>query len=109
MYVCECRYNAALRLISYIVFHGFRFDFIALSAEEVAWLTQIISKEDGDIVPLSQVSVDAQGAVRILSEPLKSLENQVLKFDLHKRIAKVQVKFNGKITVLHMGIEIVKR
>ena len=33
-------------------------EFSALSAEEVAWLTQIISKEDGDIVPLSQVSVD---------------------------------------------------
>ena len=83
------------------------FDFIALSADEVAWLTQIISKEDGGIVPLSRVSVDAQGMVQIVSGPLEHLENQVLKFDLHKRIAKVRVKFNGKIAVLHMGIEIV--
>ena len=83
------------------------FDFIALSADEVAWLTQIISKEDGGIVPLSRVSVNEQGIVQILSGPLEHLENQVLKFDLHKRIAKVRVKFNGKIVVLHMGIEIV--
>ena len=52
-----------------------KFEFIALSADEVAWLTQITSKEDGDIVPLSRVYVDEQGVVQILFEPLKSLKN----------------------------------
>lgn len=81
--------------------------FIELPADEIAWLTQIMSDDDKNTVPLSQVTVDARGNVEILSGALKYLAACVLKFDLHKRIAKVQVKFKGKPTVLHLGIEII--
>ena len=83
------------------------FEFAELSSNEILWLSQIMSEND-DTVHLSKVSVDEEGIVQILSGPLKVLENQVIKFDLHKRIAKVRVEFQPKTTVLHLGIEIVR-
>ena len=83
-------------------------EFIELPANEIAWLTQIMSDDDKNTVPLSQVAVDAQGNIKILSGALTYLADRVLKFDLHKRIAKVQVQFKGTLTVLHLGIEIIK-
>ena len=84
------------------------FNFEELPSHEVAWLAQIISDDDRHIVPLSQVAVDVQGDVRIVSGPLMSLTEHILKFDLHKRIAKVKVEFNRKVSVIHLGIEIMK-
>lgn len=83
-------------------------EFIELPANEIAWLTQIMSDDDKNIVPLSQITIDARGNIKILSGALKYLAACVVKFDLHKRIAKVQVKFKGKPIVLHLGIEIIK-
>ncbi len=82
------------------------FDFVELPTHEIAWLTQIISVDDDKTVPLSQVTVDAHGNIQIVSGVLRYLADRVIKFDLHKRIAKVQVKFQGKPIVLHLGIEI---
>ena len=83
------------------------FEFAELSSNEILGLSQIMSEND-DTVHLSKVSVDEEDIVQILSGPLKALENQVIKFDLHKRIAKVWVEFQQKKTVLHLGIEIVR-
>jgi len=84
------------------------FDFVELPTHEIAWLTQIISVNDDKTVPLSQVTVDAHGNIQIVSGVLRYLADRVIKFDLHKRIAKVQVTFKEKPTILHLGIEITK-
>ena len=58
-------------------------------------------------VGLSQVSVSEDDVITILSGPLKSMEGYIRKIDLHRRIAKVEVEFMNRKTVIHLGIEMV--
>ena len=82
--------------------------FIPLSKEEVEWLTRIMQTAgDGMEVGLSQVSVSEDDVITILSGPLKSMEGYIRKIDLHRRIAKVEVDFMNRKTVIHLGIEMV--
>ena len=62
---------------------------------------------DGMEVDLSQVSVSEDDVITILSGPLKSMEGYIRKIDLHRRIAKVEVEFMNRKTVIHLGIEMV--
>lgn len=64
---------------------------------------------DGMEVELSQVAVSEDDVVTILSGPLKNMEGYIRKIDLHRRIAKVEVDFMNRKTVIHLGIEMVKK
>ena len=110
-----------------------REEFVALGEREVEWLEllagapeamnvgkgigmksvdeAVCRKEDGKIleIELSQVSVSAQDEITILSGPLKNMEGQIRKINLHKRIAEVVVDFMGKKTVVYLGVEMVGR
>ena len=90
--------------------------FLALSESETRWLEQIMvlgSGEEGAAAPLevglSQVRVNEQDAVEILSGPLKSMEGRIRKIRLHRRIAEVEVDFMGRKTVIHLGIELMRK
>lgn len=84
--------------------------FIPLPEHEVEWLTQIMQTAgDGMEVELSQVAVSEDDVVTILSGPLKNMEGYIRKIDLHRRIAKVEVDFMNRKTVIHLGIEMVKK
>ena len=79
-----------------------------LSEHEAGWLEMIMGSLDQNMeVPLSQVSVSEEDAITILSGPLKNMEGCIKKIDLHKRIAKVEVDFMNRKTVIHLGIEMV--
>ena len=56
---------------------------------------------------ISQVSVSEDDEITILSGPLKNMEGYIKKIDLHRRIAKVEVDFMNRKTVIHLGIEMV--
>lgn len=58
-------------------------------------------------VEISQVSVAEDDVITILSGPLKNMEGCIKKIDLHRRIAKVEVDFMNRKTVIHLGIEMV--
>lgn len=60
----------------------------------------------GHTVELSQVGFDENNQVIILSGPLKDLQGQIKKINLHKRIAEVEMEFLGRKTVFHLGIEL---
>lgn len=82
--------------------------FIPLQKQEVEWLKKITGPEDeGMETGLSQVSVSEDDVVAILSGPLKNMEGYIKKIDLHRRIAKVEVDFMNRKTVIHLGIEMV--
>ena len=81
-------------------------EFEALSPEEVVWLTNVMSCGENGEIPLSQVRRDKNGEILILSGPLMYLKNSIRKVDLHRRIAKVELSFRQKKSVLHFGIEI---
>ncbi len=82
--------------------------FIPLPEDEVDWLERIMSSSDQSMeVQLSQVSVAKDDTVTILSGPLKDMEGRIRKIDLHRRMAKVEVEFMNRKTVIHLGIEMV--
>ena len=110
--------------------------FVALREGEVEWLEALLGLENGmegdesnsgiqtnmaaDMedavsadscaieVGLSQVLVENERVV-ILSGPLKNVEGRVRKYNLHKRVAEVEVEFMGRKTVIYLGVEIVER
>lgn len=58
-------------------------------------------------VEISKVAIGEGKQARILAGPLKNLEGQIRKINLHKRIAVVEAEFMGNRTLIHLGIEIV--
>lgn len=82
--------------------------FVPLSGHEVEWLEKITGSS-GDYMEaeISRISVSEDDAVTILSGPLKDMEGYIKKIDLHRRIAKVEVDFMNRKTVIHLGIELI--
>ncbi len=84
--------------------------FIPLSDYEVNWLERLMESSDQKMeVQLSQVSVSENDEITILSGPLKNMEGCIKKIDLHRRIAKDEVDFMKRKTVIHLGIEMVEK
>ena len=89
-----------------------------LDERDASWLNRIMRERDGQYqedaalrheVGLTLVSVEetAEGRkIKILEGPLKEVEGMILRYDLHRRRAEVEVEFMGQRTVLHMGIVI---
>ena len=95
-------------------FLGWNLEYItALNEHETEWLEAIVSVgEDGMItgeVSLSQIEVDQNDKIKILSGPLQNMEGMVMRINLHKRIAEVEVEFMGRKTVIHLGIEMIEK
>lgn len=87
-----------------------REQFIPLSEHEVKWLERLIESPERSMeVQLSQVSVSENDIVTILSGPLKEMEGYIKKIDLHRRIAKVEVDFMNRKTIIHLGIEMLEK
>lgn len=85
----------------------------ALTEQEVKWLEALVSTDrDGRTsgeVSLSQLEVNENDEIRILSGPLQNMEGMIKRINLHKRIAEVEVEFMGRMTVIHLGIEMVEK
>lgn len=85
-----------------------REQFIPLPKREVEWIEKIIDSTDENMrVGISQIAVTEDDEITILSGPLKNIEGSIKKIDLHRRIAKVEVDFMNRKTVIHLGIEMV--
>ena len=61
---------------------------------------------DALFVGLSKVAVGENQRIKIISGPLKNLEGQIKKINLHKRVAEVEVRLLGRRRTLYLGIEI---
>lgn len=90
--------------------------FTPLSEKDTEFLMKLqsiqnIKDEEKDIgaatVGLSKVAVGENQRIKIISGPLKNLEGQIKKINLHKRIAVVEAEFMGNKSLVHLGIEIV--
>ena len=80
--------------------------FVPLPANEEKWIERIMdSTREGSEMELSQVSVSEDNTITILSGPLKNLEGQIKKINLHRRTAEVEIDFMNRKTVIHLGIE----
>lgn len=111
--VCEL-YPTLRRIPMMTKLLGWEREFItALTERETAWLEKLVSigrggSINGD-VPLSQVEVDENDEVKILSGPLQDMEGMIKKINLHKRIAEVEVEFMGRKTIIYLGIEMIEK
>lgn len=95
-------------------FLGWNLEYVtALNGQETEWLEAIVTVgRDGMItgeVPLSQIEVNENDEIKILSGPLQNMEGIVRRINLHKRIAEVEVEFMRRKTVIHLGIEMVEK
>lgn len=70
-------------------------------------LRGVKDNENKDIVEISHVFVENQ-KVLVKDGPLKGFEGKIKKFDLHKRIAIVEMEFFGEIRNVHLGIDIIE-
>ena len=62
----------------------------------------------GIMVGISKVKIDEGRQLRVLSGPLKDMEGEIKKVNLHKRIAVVEMEFMGSLRAVHLGIELVE-
>lgn len=95
-------------------FLGWNLEYVtALTEQETKWLETLISAGRHDRttgeVPLSLIEVNEKDEIRVLSGPLQNMEGMVKRINLHKRIAEVEVEFMGRMTVIHLGIEMVEK
>lgn len=81
--------------------------FIPLNEQEVHFLSRFGDRDH--VSHLSQVMVEKGNKIRILEGDLKNFEGEIVKINLHKRIAIVRVPFMGSSVDVHLGIEIVER
>ena len=80
---------------------------VATLGREEADLMERITGNTGSPgeIALSQIVVEENGQVRILSGPLLRVENRIRKIDLHKRVAEIETDFMGQKKILYLGIE----
>ena len=92
--------------------------FVRLREKEEQWLDLLLrqdgsgdapEKNDKNEIGLSQIDVQEGNVIRIVSGPLADMEGMVRKINLHKMIAEVEVPFMNGSTVIHLGVEMVKK
>lgn len=93
---------------------GWHLEYITpLTEREAAWLEALAAiGEDGRVtgeVAISQIEVGENDDITVLSGPLQNMAGMVRKINLHKRIAEIEVEFMGRKTVIHLGIEMIKK
>lgn len=86
--------------------------FTPLSERDMQTMEKLQSgtKDGGKLrAEISQIVIEEGKQIRILSGPLRNLEGQIKKLNLHKRIAEVELEFMGSKSVVYLGIEMVER
>lgn len=87
--------------------------FTALTEREAEWLETLIPiGQESDMIgeiSLSQIEVDENDEIKILSGPLQDMAGRIKRINLHRRIAEVEVEFMGRMIILHLGIEMVEK
>lgn len=81
-------------------------EFIPLSENDTAWLIKMMQSGFNYEIPLSKVTV-ADGIVNVVDGPLTMMQSLIRKFNLHKRIAEVEMDFLNNKVVIFFGIEII--
>ncbi len=61
------------------------------------------------LIDLSRITIEEGQRIRIVAGPLKGLEGKVIKFDLHRRKAVVEIKLLSSTVRTDLGIEIIKK
>ena len=81
--------------------------FIPLKEKEVYFIQRWGGNDH--VANISKVIIEKGNKVRILEGNLKDYEGEIIKVNLHKRIAVVRTTFMGSTTDVHMGIEILQK
>lgn len=87
--------------------------YIPLEPEEVRFLKQLCGPGDGQrgrghLVKSTLVSLDESGTVQKLDGPLQNFENHIVKLNLRKRYAIVELTIRGQRETAKLGIRLEK-
>lgn len=81
-------------------------EIVPLSEDEVNFMERIGGKDQ--LVGMSEGIIEG-GQVRIYDGPLQGMEGYVKKIDRHKRKAWLEIEMFGRIQLVQVGLEIVKK
>lgn len=80
--------------------------YTALDEDEASWVQQL--KGANGETGLSFIRVADDGSVSVLSGLLEGMKGQIKRFNLHKRVAEVELPLMGQTVAIYMGVEIVR-
>lgn len=86
-----------------------KISYIPLSNKEEVMINKLLGKdEDNTKIKLSRVTISEGKKVKVIDGPLIGFEGTVIKYNLHKRTAMVDIDFDGKIISVQLGIDVVE-
>lgn len=87
-----------------------KINYVPLSKKDEEMINSLLARKNKEsIVKLSKIYIDEGKKVKIMDGPLLGFEGTLIKYNLHKRTALVDVDFNGKVISVQLGIDIVKK
>lgn len=129
------KFHGCWNKVEEILFHGYVFviseqpEGLYRELQRIPKLTKILGRDKDYFVPLneeerqfiwgigdekhktgiSKVEIVEGKGVRVVDGPLKDYEGKMVKVNLHKKEAKIQVEFMKRSIELYMGIELIQR
>lgn len=80
--------------------------FMPLSDEEEVFINRLIGKNN--VIDLSKVTIEEGKVVKIIDGPLMGFEGTIIKYNLHKRVAIIEIDFAGNKSKIQLGIDIIE-
>ena len=80
--------------------------FMPLSEDEEKMINRLIGKNN--VIDLSRITIEEGKVVKIIDGPLMGFEGTIIKYNLHKRVAMVEIDFAGNKSKIQLGIDIIE-
>ena len=77
-----------------------------LSEDEEKMINRLIGKNN--VIDLSRITIEEGKVVKIIDGPLMGFEGTIIKYNLHKRVAMVEIDFAGNKSKIQLGIDIIE-
>lgn len=84
--------------------------YIPLTDDECLMIDRLLGRtpdSHNSLLPLSEIVIEEGRQIKVISGPLLGFEGKVVKYDLHKRIAIVDMNFAGTIARVNLGIDVI--
>lgn len=80
--------------------------FMPLSEEEEVMINRLIGKNN--VIDLSRITIEEGKVIKIIDGPLMGFEGTLIKYNLHKRVAIIEIDFAGNKSKIQLGIDIIE-
>lgn len=81
--------------------------YITLTKEECNYVDILAGRESDRMVGISDITIEPGKQVKVLTGPLAGVKGEVIKYDLHKRLAYINIEMCGRPCEVKVGINII--